>query len=105
MTVEITLIPDGSGVVPAEARDHDILAAHLEGAGIPDVSGTSLSGWRDVERVVYGDGRRIELRVGSEDSSVADFPDAALDTIKGAIVVNTDGLRAHPDGWHDVERV
>ena len=105
MTVEITLIPDGSGVVPAEARDHDILAAHLEGAGIPDVLDTPLSGWRDVERTVYGDRSRTELRTGGEDDSLAGFPDAALDTITNAVVSNINGLKAHPDGWHNVEQV
>ena len=103
MTVSITLIPDGSGLVPAEARDHGILAAHLEQAGVPDVSGTQLSGWRDVERIVYGDGSRIELRVGGEDDSLADFPDAALDTISAAFTTNINDLKAHPAGWHTVE--
>ena len=105
MTVAIELIPDGSAQIPVEARDHTILATHLESAGIPDVPDTSLSGWRDVERVVYGSGRRVELRIGGEEDSLADFPDAALGTIRDAIVVNIDGLRGHPDGWRDVETV
>ena len=104
MTVAIELIPDGGSEVPVEARDHDILSTYLEGAGIPDVSGTSLSGWRDIERVVSGDGSRVELRVGGEGDSVADFPDAALGTISTAITTNISGLKPHLDGWHNVER-
>lgn len=105
MTVAIALIPDGSAGVPVEAREHAILATHLEGAGIPDVPDTTLSGWRDVERVIYGDGNRVELRIGGEDDSLADFSDAALDTISGGITTNINGLKSHPNGWHDVEQV
>jgi hypothetical protein len=105
VTVKIVLIPDGIAQVPTEARDHSVLAGHLEQAGIPDVPGTALSGWRDVERVVHGDGSRIELRVRGEDGSLTDFPDTALDAIENAIVSNVDGLKAHPDGWRDVETV
>jgi len=105
MTVAIELIPDRSSKAPAEARDDSILATHLEQAGIPDVPDTTLSGWRDVQRVVYGDGSRIELRVGSDSTTVADLPDTALDVITNAIVSNINGLKAHPDGWHNVETV
>ena len=105
MTVAIDVIPDGTAEVPTEARDHGILATHLEAAPIPDVPDTALSGWRDVERVVYGSGRRIELRVGGEGETLADFPDTALDAIRDAIVSNINGLKAHPDGWHNVETV
>ena len=104
MTVVIKLLPEGAAEVPAESRDHGILATYLEGAAIPNVPDTALSGWRDVERVVSGDGSRVELRVGGEGDSVADFPDAALDTISTAITTNISGLKPHPDGWHNVER-
>jgi hypothetical protein len=103
MTVAIDLIPDGLPEIPAEARDSSIVATHLEGGGIEGVPNTPLSGWRDVERVVDGKGRSVKLRVGDEDTTVNDLPDAALDTIATAIVSNINGLKAHPDGWHDVE--
>ena len=105
MTVAIELIPDGSAEAPAEARDHGILTTYMKNAGIPDVPDTTLSGWRDVERVVYGSGRHVGLRVGDEAETLADFPDTALATLSDAIVTNINGLQTHPDGWHNVETV
>lgn len=102
MTVAITLIPDGLERIPVEARDHSVLAGLLEAANnIPDQSNSPLSHWSDVEKVVYGSGERIELRVGGEDTTVDDFQGNTLDAIGGAIIGNISGLKAHPDGWHD----
>jgi hypothetical protein len=104
MAVAITLIPDGQGTLPQEARDHDRLAGLLEAANnIPDQSNSPLSHWRDVERVVHGDGSRIELRVGDGDTTLSDFPGNSLDAIGSAIINNISGVKAHPNGWHNVE--
>lgn len=99
--IEIKLIPDGLGQAPFEARDHTILAGHLQEASdvLSDLSGP-IDGWRDVTRVVPGHGNYIALRVPGEQ---ADYSQTTLDEFRDAIIDNINGLKAHPDGWTEVE--
>jgi hypothetical protein len=100
--IELKLIPDGAAEVPAEAKDHGILASNLEGASnIPDNANAAINGWRDIERVVPGNGEYIVLRVPG---TVSDYPGNTLDGIQSAIVNNINGLKEHPDGWEVVEQ-
>jgi len=97
--IECVLLPDASYGLPAEARDHGILATHLEGANADiELNNDVVINWRDVEREVRND--RLVLRAPG---SLSEFQQTALDAITGAIVNNVAGLKVHPDGWQDVE--
>lgn len=101
--IELKLIPDGASEVPAEARDHGILATHLENNGSPSSDTANATGtantWKDIERIVPGHREYIAIRVPGE---VADYSGNSLDGFKNAIVNNISGLKAHPDGWTHV---
>jgi len=96
MTIRIKLIPDGIGSLPAEARDHSILASHLESADPPDH--TPAPSWGDIERVLVGD----ELYLQIEGATLDDYASGALDAYATA-VTNISGLKKHPDGWEAVD--
>jgi len=97
MTIQIKLIPDGLATVPAEAKDHGILQSYLENSGdIPTVEGDPIETWRDVERVVFGSGQYVALRVPG---APADYDSTTLNAMRDALVTNINGLKAHPDGW------
>jgi hypothetical protein len=90
--IEHTFIPDGGVEIPREAQDSIAVASYLEDTGGQDVD------WRDVERVT----RRGEL-VLRLDGSLSDYPGDALDGYATAIDESINGLKAHPDGWVEVE--
>lgn len=92
MTVKIKLIPDGMPQIPQEAQDSDILASCLENSGYAD--------WRMVERVVTGSGSCVELRLNG---SLSDYTKSGLGTISESITANINGLKEHPNGWHEIE--
>jgi len=99
--IEIRLIPDGMTSVPVEAKSHSVLADCLEDANnILDDVNAPINGWRDVERVVPGNGECIVLRVPG---TVGDYPSNSLDGIQSAVAGNINGLKAHPSGWTEVE--
>ena len=99
--IELQLIPDGRSEVPAEAKDHGILAGYLKRASnIPDEANAPISGWKDVQRVVPGNGGYIAVRVPGE---VTDYPGNSLSGIANAIAGNISGLKEHPDGWQYVD--
>lgn len=97
--IELKLIPDGLTNVPAEAKDHGTLASHLENNASP--SGTSpVASWREAERIVPGHGEYIKIRLPG---SLADESGNTLDAFENAIVGNINGLKAHPEGWVEVD--
>lgn len=97
--IEIEILPDGRSELPVEARDHGVLATHLE-AGNPDVepNNSVVIDWREVERNVSR--RRIVLRAPG---TLDEYNSTAIDAISNAILNNVDGVKAHPDGWREVE--
>ena len=100
--IEIKLIPDGAAEVPAEAKDHAILQTYLEQQGdVPAVEGDPIESWRDVERVVPGNGAYVALRVPR---STADYDPSTLDNLVTALESNINGLKKHPNGWTEVEQ-
>lgn len=98
MKVETVLLPENSAELPAEARDHGVLWAHLQKASVSAES--AMASTREVERVVEND--RIRLRV---EGSLADHSASTLDGLVTAITNNVSGLKQHPDGWVEVEEV
>lgn len=97
--IEITLIPDGSAKIPAEARDHSVLASMLEAADPPDQS--DAPSWRNIERVISGSNESVVLRI--RDATLNDYADSTLDAYATA-VGSINGLKKHPDGWTEVEQ-
>lgn len=95
--IEIRLLPDGLTDLPVEARDHGVLAAHLEGNGPPNTTPASR-GWRSIEREIEPTG--VVLRLPG---TLDDYQTATLDGIEKAITGNVNGLKAHADGWTVVE--
>lgn len=97
--IQIEIIPDGAASLPTEARDHGILATHLENNNA-DIKGNNsvVIDWRGVERVVQQD--RMYLRA---QGTLADYQQMALDAMTNAIVNNINGVKAHPDGWQEVD--
>lgn len=98
--IEITLIPDGGSEVPVEATDHGLLSTLLEENASPSEN-SPMSSWQDVERVVPGHRRYIKLRLPG---TLEDESDSTKDAVVNAIVNNVSGLKAHPDGWQEVEQ-
>lgn len=92
MTIQTTFIPDGLSKLPVGAIYGTEMAAHLENSG--------YSEWRSVERIIYGSRTKIELRL---DGNLSDYQQSDLDTVSGAIVGNINGLKEHPEGWHEVQ--
>lgn len=98
MTIQVRLISDGASKIPAEAKDHGILASRLESADPPDHS--PAPSWRDIQRVVPGTQDHVVLRI--EGAALDDYASGALDGFATA-VANINGLKKHPDGWTEVE--
>lgn len=96
--IQVVLLPDGRPELPAAARDHGILAAALDGNGPPQDS--PAGGWRGIRRDVVGR-ERLVLRL---DGTLADYQQQALDGITQAVTSSVSGLKAHPDGWVEVDR-
>lgn len=98
--IEVVIYPDGAAELPAEARDHGILASHLSAANA-DIEGNNsvVIDWREVEREVHRE--RMVLRAPG---AMSDYQQAALDAITGAVVNNVNGLKQHPDGWTEVQQ-
>jgi hypothetical protein len=97
--IEKRLLPDGVAKVPAEARDHSVLTTLLETNASPS-SNSPPSSWREVTHVVPGHGEYIVLRLPG---SLEDYSGNTLDAFENAIVGNINGLKAHPEGWVEVE--
>jgi len=104
--IEMKLLPDGAGSVPAEARDDSILATHLQNDGDPELLSVDdteniASSWRDVTRIIPGHGDFILIRVPGQQ---ADYSQTTLDGFRDAIIDNITGLKTHPDGWTQVRQ-
>lgn len=98
--IELKIIPDGASNVPVEARDHGILASHLEAnVDIPSQANAPITDWRGVRRVVDGSGDQIRLRLPGEPT---DYPDGVLSAVASAVTANINGVKEHPDGWQYV---
>lgn len=99
MTIEITLLPDGSNELPRELVDDGIVATYLDGVDVPPQA--PIDSWRAIERETFGDNSRMVLRVRGV--SLSDVPDGLLVASYQAITEHVAGVKPHPDGWHDVE--
>ena len=97
--IELKLIPDAGTEVPVGATDHGHLASLLQDNASPSEN-SPISSWHDVDRVVPGHDRYIKLRLPS---SLDDESQTTRDAVTDAIVNNINGLKAHPDGWQDVQ--
>lgn len=98
MTVELKLVPDGSESLPVEARDESVVSSHLESA-VSVSSASSITSWREVRRIVPGNYAHMTLVL---DGSKSDYSNETLSSVKNALLNNISGIKAHPDGWHDV---
>jgi len=102
--IELQFIPDGAGKVPVEARNHSILATHLQTDADPVLAtedgDDAASSWREITRVIPGNGHSIVIRAPGQPG---DYSQTTLDGLRTAIVGNINGLKAHPDGWRATE--
>jgi len=102
--IELQFIPDGAAEVPVEAREHNILATHLQNDGDPVLSTEDgddvASSWREITRVIPGHGRYIAIRIPGQPG---EYSQTTLDGLRTAVVGNITGLKAHPDGWEAIE--
>lgn len=97
--IELILIPDGMSNLPAEAKDHGILATNLSENASPS-SSSPIASWREAERVVEPAKNQVRVRLPG---TLSDESSTTLDAFENAIVGNINGLKAHPDGWQEVE--
>jgi len=106
--IEIKLIPDGLTKVPAEATDHGILwskiqnnSTEVERQAFVASTATDVNGIQDIERVVPGSEKHIKLRLPGR---LTDYTDNLLDATAAFITDDTKGLKAHPNGWVEVDQ-
>jgi hypothetical protein len=99
--IQLKLCPDAGKNLPAEARNHAILADDLSEVNdkLPDDPSAPIDSWRDVERVVPGHGQHIELRLPG---SLSDYPSDTQTIVRDAVLNSISDLRPHPDGWTEV---
>lgn len=105
--IELKLIPDGIPQVPAEAKDHawlwDLIQSNSTQAqrdAFVNQTPDSVSGIRDIQRVVPGSGDYIAIRLPGEP---AGYPDSLLDAVAQFFTNNIPNLKAHPSGWQYVD--
>lgn len=99
MSVEIKLIPDGMTQIPAELADDGIVKTYLQDMSVPEKA--PIDSWEQIERRVPGGKNEYILRVRGV--SLSDVPDAMLTQTQQSITDNVAGVKAHPDGWHNVD--
>lgn len=100
MTVEIALIPDGRAQIPQELMSDEVVETYLQKLDVSKK--TPIDSWRDIERITYGDGSKLVLRV--DGVTLSDVPDQLLDKTYKLITTEATGVKPHPNGWHNVER-
>jgi hypothetical protein len=92
--------------IPAEAGDHGILwstiqsnSTEVERQALIANTTAEVTGIRDIRRVVPGSGDYIMLQLPG---TLNDYPDDLLDTVAGFVTDGINNLKAHPDGWSEV---
>lgn len=104
--IELALIPDVQARIPSEATDHRFLWKLIQNNSSRSQqesfkNNTPADGFRDIQRIVYGNKKEIVIRLPG---LLSEYPINLLDDVELLFTNNVSGLKTYPRGWREVRR-